>query len=172
MVIDGFFVYVYSSDPLIHPDTVQIQNLDVWLNMETWVGNLTDGVEYWFTVSAYYQGGKESEKITYVSGIPFDLFPPSKVSYVTTELTDNPYGCKVSWVITYTEDIQIIRIYRSESGHPYDALTITPIYEVQDWRYGVSNWVDKSIENNRPIITVLSRLTRTEMGSQTDSTGQ
>jgi len=147
--ISGFYVYAYTSNPLIDPDITPLQKLDVWKNRETWVGNLTDGQEYWFTIVAYDPEGRESQKLTFVSGTPYDLVPPPLARLVSTELVKGPYACKLQWQIPDPFDLERIMVYRAEGEAPYDATTLTPIHVIVDWRYQGTTWLDTSIEANR-----------------------
>lgn len=146
--ISGFFVYAYDSNPQIDQHITPLQKLDVWKNTETWVGNLTDGQDYWFTIVAYNEEGRESQQLTFVNGTPYDLVPPSKARMLQTELVKGPYGCRLQWQIPDPFDLDRIMVYRAEGEAPYDAATLTPIHVIDDWRYGGTSWLDTSIEKD------------------------
>jgi fibronectin type 3 domain-containing protein len=97
---------------------------------------LTDGVTYWYKISAYDEVPNYGFNSTEKSGVPSDTVAPPKVTGLTIIVVKTGNALNLQWInITGVFDCVSYRVYRSTtSGFPADITTqIASITAQQNW---------------------------------------
>ena len=77
---------------------------------------LTDGMTYYYKVSAYDEAKNEGQNSSIVSGIPVDNQPPAQITGLTISNPGVGNTLELSWTASSAPDIDHYNIYRSNIG--------------------------------------------------------
>jgi peptidoglycan/xylan/chitin deacetylase (PgdA/CDA1 family) len=148
-MISGFYVHIFDEDPENNTEALPMRSLDVWNNLETWVGDLEYFKEYWVSFTAYDGEGRNSSMDEYLKVIPMDTLAPLKVGGLTATDWNIPPGCRVAWQMAHTDDLAGFLIYRIEGHPPPSVVLLEPIHTIMVGNLSGTSWVDTSVEANK-----------------------